>query len=582
MAVPIVGNAVGRGAEVLRELARRRTDLVKHARGSLLAHLQGVQAILAAWGCPERVRLAGLLHSAYSTEEFTYRLFGKDERPRVRELVGIDAERLVFAFCVCDRAAVVAAAARGEREVRLRGGGTMLLDVGDLADILLIEAANLAEQTAAPIGSPSAWLGRASYLVGLARTRGERSVPVFDGARRVFTEADDEQLLVAYSSVGAAPDDSPLASAPVGEPFVMLGLSALACGDATQAAALGERACHLFAVWDNAWDKRLGLARWRSLSKMLVASAGAEGRLLDIARDRMRAVLERACGVPETIWAQLDATGVLSTEEPAVPHRLPVFESADDAPVPPRFARYLAGLRTNTERGLLEFYPGLRTLPWYDPSELSICGDLARHAREIAVEMRSLEDDLFQDEAESIRRTGRWSVIFLHEMGRPNDEVLARCPVTRDVLARHRAVTTRGGLAYFSCLDPHTRVAPHQGPTNMRLRCHLGLEVPDECGIRVGGVVRGWTDGECIVFDDSFSHEAWNDSDRRRVVLIVDVWHPDLSEDEVALLVGLQRYGAANGRVAERSWERNDAAKLRARSGRSSQGTVTGTRRSSR
>ncbi len=89
--------------------------------------------------------------------------------------------------------------------------------------------------------------------------------------------------------------------------------------------------------------------------------------------------------------------------------------------------------------------------------------------------------------------------------------------------------------------------------------------MPDGCGVRVGGVSGAWREGRCIVFDDSFRHDVWNDSDRRRVVLVLDLWHPDLSEDEVALLAGLHRYGAANGASArQRYWARNDAALARA------------------
>ena len=233
--------------------------------------------------------------------------------------------------------------------------------------------------------------------------------------------------------------------------------------------------------------------------------------------------------------------------------------------LPPRFRRYIGALRENHERPIPEFYPGLRTMPWYDPREFSITADLEAHAREIRDEMLACDADSFQDEAEDIGRTGRWSVLFLFEMGRRNEEVLARCPVTAEILERHRTMRTRGGLAYFSSLDPRTRIAPHQGPSNQRLRCHLGLEVPAECGVRVGGVVRAWEEGRCLVFDDSFWHEVWNNGDRRRVVLILDLWHPDLSDDEVALLTGLQRYGAANARTTERAWARNDHAKKRAR-----------------
>src|SRR5580704_11674336 len=97
-------------AEVARELTRRRADLVQHGRGSLESHLLGVHGVLERWGQPERVRLAGLLHSAYSTESFQFVLFDRHERSRVRELVGVDAERLVFAFCGCHRDALLALA----------------------------------------------------------------------------------------------------------------------------------------------------------------------------------------------------------------------------------------------------------------------------------------------------------------------------------------------------------------------------------------------------------------------------------------------------------------------------------------
>ncbi len=115
-------------------------------------------------------------------------------------------------------------------------------------------------------------------------------------------------------------------------------------------------------------------------------------------------------------------------------------------------------------------------------------------------------------------------------------DVRALCPVTASVIDAHEKETWLAGVAYFSRLDPGARVAPHRGPTNTRLRCHPGIEVPDGCGLRVGGVAGAWESGRCIVFDDGFVHEVWNLGARRRTVLIVDIWHPDLSDDEVALL----------------------------------------------
>src|SRR5580693_1337569 len=92
--VPPVRHAASAADEVIAEMRRRRADLVQHGRTSLERHLRGVHAMLTAWHQPEHVCLAALLHSAYSTESFSFELFGRRERPRVRELVGRDAEHL--------------------------------------------------------------------------------------------------------------------------------------------------------------------------------------------------------------------------------------------------------------------------------------------------------------------------------------------------------------------------------------------------------------------------------------------------------------------------------------------------------
>ena len=84
----------------------------------------------------------------------------------------------------------------------------------------------------------------------------------------------------------------------------------------------------------------------------------------------------------------------------------------------------------------------------------------------------------------------------------------------------------------FSLLAPHTRIPPHTGVANTRLVCHLPLIVPPGCGFRVGETIREWREGEAFVFDDTIEHEAWNDSDQLRVVLILDLWPPALSEAE--------------------------------------------------
>jgi aspartate beta-hydroxylase len=521
------------------------------------------------------VLLAGLLHSGYSTEAFAFRLFGRRDRPRVRELIGESAERLVFAFGGCGLDALLRAAQEADgaglpvQLVTRWSGATVQLSRRDLAELLVIHAANLAEQVCRPRGGPARWLAAASRLIAAARQGLEIAPPVFGGGSVQVTPDEETTLLRAYRSqlLRRAPDregsDVP-AWSPVGEPFVVAGLAALAAGRGPEAAALGRQAQAAFDAWGVPWDKRLGLRRWRQLSDLLVREESARDRELEATARLAQVVLDGARGSPERIWAQLDAVHAFAVTVPA-PAAVTAPRTPGEGALPPRFVQYLGGLRTNTERHILEFYPGLRVRPWYDPRELAIVADLERHAPAIAAELRAFDTDFFQDEAEDIGRSGRWGVLFLLEMGRRNEENLARCPTTAKILDEHPEVAGRGGAVYFSCLDPRTRLAPHQGPTNLRLRCHLGIEVPDGCGIRVGGVTGSWQEGRCIVFDDSFWHEAWNNGDRRRVVLVLDVWHPDLSDDEVALLSGLQRYGAANGSSAERAWARNDAALKRAR-----------------
>jgi len=87
-------------------------------------------------------------------------------------------------------------------------------------------------------------------------------------------------------------------------------------------------------------------------------------------------------------------------------------------------------------------------------------------------------------------------------------------------------------MCYFSIMGPRTHVAPHCGFINARVRCHLALVVPDGGHMRVGSESRAWVEGKALLFDDSFEHEVWNDSPSGRVVLLFDVWHPDLTAVE--------------------------------------------------
>lgn len=133
---------------------------------------------------------------------------------------------------------------------------------------------------------------------------------------------------------------------------------------------------------------------------------------------------------------------------------------------------------------------------------------------------------------------GAWSAYFLWKHGARIDAHCQACPVTSTVaeLAPVPRIRARAPAVFFSRLDPGVHIPPHNGATNARLTVHLPLIVPDNCAFRVGDETRHWKEGELLVFDDTILHEAWNGSDRQRVVLIFDIWHPMLSTLERELV----------------------------------------------
>lgn len=131
-----------------------------------------------------------------------------------------------------------------------------------------------------------------------------------------------------------------------------------------------------------------------------------------------------------------------------------------------------------------------------------------------------------------------WGACFLWEYGLPNLPVLDRCPKTAAALAAlpSAPIPGRSPSAFFSILKPKTRIPAHTGVTNTRSIVHLPLIVPPGCVFRVGGETREWHEGLAFAFDDTIEHEAWNDSDEIRAVLIFDVWNPHLSPSEQELI----------------------------------------------
>jgi hypothetical protein len=190
-------------------------------------------------------------------------------------------------------------------------------------------------------------------------------------------------------------------------------------------------------------------------------------------------------------------------------------------------------------------FPGLDERPWRDPPPP------AARALEACLPavLRDLErlehaDLLHYDSG--IVGTGRWSVHPLWFAGERTDRLFwpqLAMEETADAVRSLDGECTAFPLAdvLFSSHTPGTTLTPHCSWDGFRMRLHLGLRIPPDCGIRVGTEARHWEAGRVLTFHDSFEHETWNRGPERRVVLIVDCWHPGLTLPERDALLGLTR-----------------------------------------
>jgi aspartyl/asparaginyl beta-hydroxylase (cupin superfamily) len=130
-----------------------------------------------------------------------------------------------------------------------------------------------------------------------------------------------------------------------------------------------------------------------------------------------------------------------------------------------------------------------------------------------------------------------WGALYLWRNGEPVPENQALCPVTTEAMNALPLVFSgqRCPNILFSRLRPGATIPPHNGMINTRLIGHLPLIIPEGCGFRVGNSTRTWNVGEAFLFDDTIEHEAWNNSNEDRFVLIFEVWRPELTEAEQRL-----------------------------------------------
>lgn len=197
-------------------------------------------------------------------------------------------------------------------------------------------------------------------------------------------------------------------------------------------------------------------------------------------------------------------------------------------------------------------YPQLPAIPFFDRSHFPWFEELEAATDVIRDELTALLDAGLpgfkpyiqyapgtpENQFAALNHNSEWSSLWLWKDGDRQEEAIAQCPKTAAVLEQLPLCDQPefAPTALFSALAPRTRIPPHTGSTNTRLLVHLPLVLPGPAGFRVGNETREWRMGEAWAFDDTIEHEAWNDADETRVIMIFDTWNPLLTEAERALV----------------------------------------------
>lgn len=359
-------------------------------------------------------------------------------------------------------------------------------------------------------------------------------------------------------------------------------MAALRVGDAKTAIAAAREAAEAdppaISLWINlalacrlgadAHGERAALERALDLDRLdftaqlrmaqLLQRQGEETKAL-MAWDGVQQLAAQLPGIPPPLNAELEAgeaycAGLRARMAQAVQSALALSDDGCDETETRRikaFGGAVLGERrifTNDCAGL--FYPFLPADEFFDRRHFPWFEQLEENAGLIGAELKALlaepgdalrpyvrmEPGSPENKWSPLDGSLDWSACFLWEYGLPNAAVIDRCPHTAKVLQSLplARIPGRAPNAFFSMLRPHSRIPAHTGVTNTRAIVHLALDVPPGCGFRVGGETRAWTEGKAFAFDDTIEHEAWNDSDARRAVLILDAWNPHLSLRECA------------------------------------------------
>ena len=296
----------------------------------------------------------------------------------------------------------------------------------------------------------------------------------------------------------------------------------------------------------------------------VLEQSGAAGAAVDVYRNAVK-IAPPAERLPPAAARQLDAarSAVSRTDQALREHLASAVaglraehRGADLARFDEALDIFAGVKKAYVQEPLFFHYPRLPAIPFYDRSHFPWLEELEGATDLVASEMRVALDSAGEAELApyiqyprgapvnqwgELNHSRRWSSYFLWKDGQRQDQACARCPQTAALLERLPVCRQPGyaPTAMVSALEARTHIPPHTGSTNVRLLAHLPLLLPGPARFRVGNETRKWRMGEAWVFDDTIEHEAWNDADALRVILIFDVWNPLLTEVERELVNAL-------------------------------------------
>ena len=198
------------------------------------------------------------------------------------------------------------------------------------------------------------------------------------------------------------------------------------------------------------------------------------------------------------------------------------------------------------------YFPGLPQIQFYEREAFDWVEAVEAETAPIRAELEAVlaethdfppyveEDPNRPNKAHRLVANRDWGAFHLLS-GAPVEPNASMCPSTMAALklAPQPVIRGRSPMALFSLLKAGAHIFPHNGLINTRLICHLPLIVPDGCRLRVGNEWRAWEEGKLLIFDDTIEHEAINQGSSRRVVLLFEIWRPEIDDEERAGLTAL-------------------------------------------